>query len=241
MLYFAPKSSSKEIFRWNERIEQHFTIEVKIRRFGAVYPKISIQMLAHECYHIRTCGTICLTFCAYKMVSYSSPKLPCDSPNCHYFVKKNMSSPENVLQDDNTEEIPQKLQGKKLSWNKLRRNDSLDMESGKFNGHHHSSKVRLPIFLLAYVFAEFKCLIICVLCAEWTLEFDTESCISEHRSGVWRHRDVTFVCICEHLHRRYKTQRWYTWSSLPDFLHHHLNPSRQVRLHRFACKWQWRR
>ncbi|CAA2987673.1 potassium transporter 5-like [Olea europaea subsp. europaea] len=51
-----------------------------------------------------------------------------------------MSSPENVLQDDNTEEIPQKLQGKKLSWNKLRRNDSLDMESGKFNGHHHSSK-----------------------------------------------------------------------------------------------------
>ncbi|CAI9781117.1 unnamed protein product [Fraxinus pennsylvanica] len=48
-----------------------------------------------------------------------------------------MSSPENILQDDNIEEIPQKLQGKKLSWNKLRRNDSLDMESGKLNGHHH--------------------------------------------------------------------------------------------------------
>lgn len=48
-----------------------------------------------------------------------------------------MSSPENILQDDNIEEIPQKLQGKKLSWNKLKRNDSLDMESGKLNGHHH--------------------------------------------------------------------------------------------------------
>lgn len=202
--------------------------------------------LASKCWHMNAttsarAGPFVLHFAPIKWWAILLLNFLVTPPIAITLLRKHMSSPENVLQDDNTEEIPQKLQGKKLSWNKLRRNDSLDMESGKFNGHHHSSKVRLPIFLLAYVSAEFKCLIICVLCAEWTLEFDTESCISEHRSGVWRHRDVTFVCICEHLHRRYKTQRWYTWSSLPDFLHHHLNPSRQVRLHRFACKWQWRR
>ncbi|KAL2510562.1 Potassium transporter 5 [Abeliophyllum distichum] len=55
-----------------------------------------------------------------------------------------MSSPEHVLQDDTTEEIPQQLQGKKLSWSKLRRSDSLDIESGKVgsagNHHNHRSK-----------------------------------------------------------------------------------------------------
>lgn len=37
-------------------------------------------------------------------------------------------------------EIPQQLKGKKLSWQKLRRYDSLDMESAKVRAHaHHSS------------------------------------------------------------------------------------------------------
>ncbi|KAL2510563.1 Potassium transporter 5 [Abeliophyllum distichum] len=47
-----------------------------------------------------------------------------------------MSSPENVLQNDTAEEIPQQLQGKKLTWK-----DSLDLESCKVgSGGHHRSK-----------------------------------------------------------------------------------------------------
>ncbi|KAA8543129.1 hypothetical protein F0562_021376 [Nyssa sinensis] len=54
-----------------------------------------------------------------------------------------MSSTDHV-EDTNTEaiqeEISQQLKAKKLSWQKLRRYDSLDIESGKLHGHpgHHS-------------------------------------------------------------------------------------------------------
>ncbi|KAA8543131.1 hypothetical protein F0562_021374 [Nyssa sinensis] len=55
-----------------------------------------------------------------------------------------MSSTDHVLEDTNTEvsreEISQQLKAKTLSWQKLRRYDSLDIESGKLPGHpsHHS-------------------------------------------------------------------------------------------------------
>ncbi|CAK9175963.1 unnamed protein product [Ilex paraguariensis] len=58
-----------------------------------------------------------------------------------------MSSEDPVLEEDSTievshEEFPQQLKEKKLSWQKLRRYDSLDVESGKLrHGHHrHGSK-----------------------------------------------------------------------------------------------------
>jgi hypothetical protein len=35
------------------------------------------------------------------------------------------------------EEVPQELKEKKLSWQKLRRYDSLDLESRSIPGHHH--------------------------------------------------------------------------------------------------------
>ncbi|XP_059625739.1 potassium transporter 5-like [Cornus florida] len=55
-----------------------------------------------------------------------------------------MSSPDHVVEDGTSDHqaFSQKpLNGKKLSWQKLRRHDSLDIESAKIQGHHaHNSK-----------------------------------------------------------------------------------------------------
>ena len=42
------------------------------------------------------------------------------------------------------EEFSRQLKGKKLSWQKLRRNDSLEMESGKFSGCYFQNPVAFP-------------------------------------------------------------------------------------------------
>lgn len=51
-------------------------------------------------------------------------------------------------EESREEEFSPQLNGKKLSWQKLRRNDSLEMESGKFSGRKvHGSKVGLHFCL----------------------------------------------------------------------------------------------
>lgn len=54
-----------------------------------------------------------------------------------------------AISEENREEVfSPHLNGKKLSWQKLRRNDSLEMESGKFSGRQaRGSKVRLHFCL----------------------------------------------------------------------------------------------
>jgi hypothetical protein len=49
---------------------------------------------------------------------------------------------DNKTEESQEEQVPQQLKGKKLSWQKLRRYDSLDIESSSVRGHHgHGSKV----------------------------------------------------------------------------------------------------
>ncbi|KAJ6972990.1 potassium transporter 5-like isoform X2 [Populus alba x Populus x berolinensis] len=55
-----------------------------------------------------------------------------------------------AISEESREEVfSQKLNGKKLSWQKLRRNDSLEMESGKFSGRqaHGSEGASWPVIL----------------------------------------------------------------------------------------------
>lgn len=59
-------------------------------------------------------------------------------------------------QPEEEEVPPQLLKGKKLSWQKLRRFDSLDIESSSVGGHHaHGSKVsfyKFTFFIFSFYF-----------------------------------------------------------------------------------------
>lgn len=60
---------------------------------------------------------------------------------------------EEVEEVSKQDEIPQQLNGKKLSWYKLRRFDSLDIESRHCGAtNHHASKV---LFLIKIIFISF--------------------------------------------------------------------------------------
>ncbi|KAH0978545.1 hypothetical protein GBA52_028264 [Prunus armeniaca] len=53
----------------------------------------------------------------------------------------------------------QELKAKKLSWQKLRRYDSLDLESRSFTAHHsHASKVSIFISYSCYSFSGLICI-----------------------------------------------------------------------------------
>lgn len=58
------------------------------------------------------------------------------------------------IEESRSQEVPvsQELKGRKLSWQKLRRNDSLDIESRTVSTHHgHTSKVSSTYILDIYL------------------------------------------------------------------------------------------
>ena len=68
-----------------------------------------------------------------------------------------------VAEDNNTEEsqegqeVSQQLKGKKLSWKKLRRYDSLDIESSSVRGHRHGhGDSKVTFLFLFFLFLSFN-------------------------------------------------------------------------------------
>ena len=103
----------------------------------------------------------------------------------------------------------QGLKSKKLSRGKLRRMDSLDMESGTVHGHsHHGSKVCTPHpFMhgnwekenLIYIYIFFNLLNFCFEGYQG-LVCDTAPGVSEHGNSVWGHWNFAVVRVCKHFH-----------------------------------------
>ncbi|KAL6208453.1 hypothetical protein ACLB2K_019402 [Fragaria x ananassa] len=80
------------------------------------------------------------------------------------------------------------LKTKKLSWQKLRRFDSLDIESHSVNGHQAIA----PRSVLIIMFI--RCKLVCNLATS----------ISEHWNSLWRHWYITSICVCENLRKGIK-------------------------------------
>ena len=95
------------------------------------------------------------------------------------------------------------MKERKLSWAKLRRVDSLNIEAGKVSSfQNHASKVShwwhyFDCFDLWYLTNKLWLTSIFGCGAGEFAEYVKFS-VSEHRGDIWGHRDFTAICILKH-------------------------------------------
>lgn len=151
------------------------------------------------------------------------------------------------------EDTTPQLNGRKLSWTKLRRADSLDIESASIGGLRHEV-VHISFTTYLFYFSLYMLLhavvhILHILFCFFSLIMIGRRCrvgggaaagVPEHRSGVRRYRDVAVVRLLEHVHGWDQTQRRHHRCVVLDSLHSHVNSVDQVCPHRLASQRQRR-